>query len=84
MIREGHLRFEGLTKNALKKADREMAEGVHPYRQQEKKPFSVGFLSGFQAERRDVEWEEVQPEIERDARAYSERLLRESIQGYAR
>lgn len=83
VIREGHLRFEGLTKNALKKADREMAEGVHPYRQQEKKPFSVGFLSGFQAERRDVEWEDVQPEIERDARAYSERLLRESIQGYA-
>lgn len=83
VIREGHLRFEGLTKNALKKADRELAEGVHPYHGQAKKPFSMGYLSGFQAERRDVEWEEVEPEIQRDAREYSRRLLTESIQGYA-
>lgn len=83
VIREGHLRFEGLTKNALKKADQELAEGVHPYRQQEKKPFSIGYLSGFQAERRDVEWEEVQPQMQSEARTYTERLLQESIQGYA-
>lgn len=83
VIREGHLRFEGMTKNALKKADRELVEGVHPYRQQEKKSFSMGFLSGFQAERRDMEWDEVKPEILKDAREYSHRLLQESIQGYA-
>ena len=77
VIREGHLRFKGLTKNALKKADQELAEGVHPYRQQEKKPFSIGYLSGFQAERRDVEWEEVQPQMQSEARTYTERLLQE-------
>ena len=61
--REGEVRVDGLSRNALNKADRDLIECVQPYRLEEMQPFSMGYLSGFQAEKRDIEQQQIAPEL---------------------
>jgi len=42
----------------------------------------MGYLSGFQAERRDMESSEFQGELLNDVNKYGKKLLRESVSGY--
>ena len=42
----------------------------------------MGYLSGFQAEKRDIEKEGVAEEARRETKDYATRLLRESVSGY--
>lgn len=53
--RGGQVELEGLAHNALQKADRDLIESVQPYGIDELQPFSMGYLSGFLAEKRDME-----------------------------
>ncbi|MBS6196183.1 MAG: TFIIB-type zinc ribbon-containing protein [Clostridiales bacterium] len=82
IYREGTLEFPEMSRTALKKANRILVEGVQPYEQKDAKPFSLGYLSGFQAEKRDMEQQEFQQEIHSEIREYTEKMLRSSIQGY--
>lgn len=82
IYREGDLRFPDMSKNALKKANRILVESVQPYRGEKAKPFSIGYLSGFQAEKRDMEKNEFEQEVVQETREYAEKLLRESARGY--
>lgn len=81
--REGEIEVSQITRNALKKSDKKLVEGVMPFRMQEAKPFSMGYLSGFQAEKRDLERQDFEEEVRRDAGNYSERTLRNTIEGYS-
>lgn len=83
LYREGHVEFDDMPKIALQKANRKLVEGVQPYDQKAARPFSMGYLSGFQAERRDMEKEVFQQEIAQDAEQYTRRLLEQDMQGYA-
>lgn len=80
--REGNISFSDLSRNALKKANRELVEGVQPYQMEKAKPFSIGYLSGFQAEKRDMEQEEFEQSIQQDVNQYAEQILRDSMSGY--
>ena len=80
--REGQVKLKNITKNALKKADNVLAEGVLPYRLKEKQPFSMGYLSGFLAEKRDIEKKSLEPEVRDEVKDYAQRILRDSINGY--
>lgn len=51
-------------------------EGIWPYKLSEAKPFHMGYLSGFQAERRDMESSEFQGELLNDVNKYGKKLLR--------
>jgi DNA-directed RNA polymerase subunit RPC12/RpoP len=82
VIREGALHFTELTKNALKKADEKLTTGVQPYDFSALTDFSMGYLSGFQAEKRDIETKDLEPELEEEIRGYSASLLKESAEGY--
>lgn len=82
VYREANLEFDELSRNALKKANKQIVEGVQPYRFEEAKPFSMGYLSGFQAERRDMEQEEFQDEIRQDVEDYTQKIFRNSMSGY--
>ena len=53
--RSGETRIQGLLRSALKKGDRNLAEGVQPFETEKAQEFSMGLLSGFQAEKRDME-----------------------------
>lgn len=81
--RAGTLNFSEITKNALRKANRELVEGVQPFPLETCKSFSMGYLSGFQAQKRDQEQEEFQRIMEDEIKGYSKNMLRDSISGYA-
>jgi len=77
--RKGKIHFEDLSRNALKKADHKLVEGVMPYHTKDMKEFSMGYLSGFLAEKRDMEQNEVQQDIDDEMRKYSDIIIKESI-----
>ena len=83
IFRSGILRFSDLMKNALKKADLKLADGVLPFEMKKQKKFSMSYLSGFLAEKRDIEEKEIMPEIRQEIDQYAQSLLRETIHGYS-
>ena len=81
--RAGKLDFPELTKNALQKANRMLVEAVQPFDLSGAKPFSMGYLAGFQAEKRDMEMDRFSESIREDCRRYTREMLLETVQGYA-
>ena len=80
--RKGLMEVRNVSRNALKKADRRLSENVLPFDMEKLKPFQAGYLSGFKAERRDMEKEEFTEEIETEIRDYAVASLKNSISGY--
>lgn len=80
--RQGDIILCNLTENALQKANAKLASGVMPYDFSKMKDFHMGYLSGFMAERRDIEQKSVQGKMQNEMRESAERLLRETITGY--
>lgn len=80
--KKGTMPIEHVARNALKKADHQLSERVLPYDMKKMRPFEPGFLSGFQAERRDREIEEFKIEIEAEVRQFAVETLRNSVSGY--
>ena len=54
-----------------KKANRKLIDGVLPYRLNEKKEFSMGYLSGFVAENRDMEKDGFVNEVKEEVRQFA-------------
>jgi len=77
--REGLLSFRNLMRPALKKTNRKLSDGIHPFPLEQEKPFSGSYLTGFLAERRDIDQSEILPEIEKEVAGYVEPLLSDSI-----
>lgn len=80
--REGEVELSNLSENALKKANAKLAKNMLPYDFSKMKKFKTGYLSGFLAERRDIEKQEVEGKMQQEMRESAERLLRETISGY--
>lgn len=81
--REGKVELSNISKNALTKANQKLAEGVLPYDLKETKEFHMGYLSGFLAEKRDIEKEAMKQELEQEIKGYGKQLLRDTISGYS-
>lgn len=81
--REGDIHLEDITRNALKKANYKLSEGVLPYDVSKVQKFHMGYLSGFLAEKRDIEQTELESGVETEAREYGEKLLRQTVKGYS-
>ena len=75
--REGRLHFRRMVRKGLSSVDRQLSDGIHPYRLEELKDFSGAYLSGFMAERRDVEMASAQAEMEQEASGYAPTLMRQ-------
>lgn len=79
--RSGRMPVRHVPRNALKKANRELAEGVFPFDMGKIKPFSSGYLSGFQAENRDMQQQEFVQEVETEVRDYAWNSLKQQVTG---
>lgn len=73
--RKGVLTFKDIIRPALNKANRKLSDGIHPFPLNTAKPFSGAYLSGFLAERRDIDVETVQKDVTDEAADYAEPLL---------
>lgn len=81
--REGTVSLSQLSKNALQKANQQLAEGVLPYDMEGIKEFRMEYLSGFLAEKRDIEQESIRQTVSQEVKGYGKQLLRDTISGYS-
>ncbi len=83
LVRDGSFRFPELTRNALNsKYNRQLVDGVLPFRTGELRDFQMSFLSGFQAEQRNMERGDVEQDVCEEARDYTRKLLQDTAAGY--
>jgi len=76
VMRKARMTFENLVRPALAKQDRLLADGVQPYRLGDVQPFKESYLSGFQAERRDVEAAALAQDLVGEAKGYAGNMIR--------
>ncbi len=77
--RKADATFHNIMRPALRKANRKLSDGIHPFPMEEAVAFSDAYLTGFLAERRDMETSEIEPDVQREAEGYMDRLVRESV-----
>ena len=80
--REGLMPIKYVPRNALKKASKELTEGVFPFDTDVMKPFTMGYLSGFVAERRDMGETDFSSEVKDEVRSFARDSLKNSITSY--
>jgi DNA-directed RNA polymerase subunit RPC12/RpoP len=81
--RQGKLSFKELVKNALSKnIQQKMVAAVEPFLLDKAVPFKSQYLAGFQAEKRDLEYEALKDELQKEIKDYSETLLKDTASGY--
>lgn len=73
--RAGQISLHDISRNALKKSQGKMMEGILPFDLSEAKDFHTGYLSGFQAEIKDIEKETFEQDVASEADGYVRNLL---------
>jgi len=81
--RGGDIHFEDIVSSALDEADKEMLEGILPYPSESMLDFSMPYLSGFVAKKRNIERASLTEEVRARMKRYAETLLRGTVSGYA-
>ena len=79
--RAGKVFFKHLPKTALQKAQNAMLKGIFPYEFDALEKFHMGYLSGFQAEKRDIDKESFTTEVRQSIQKYAEKRMRDTITG---
>jgi len=77
--RHGVVSLTNLTENALQKANAELARGVMPYNFEKMQDFNMGYLSGFMAEKRDIEKDGLTEVMQGMAKNYTDKMMRDTI-----
>ncbi len=82
--RAGSTAFKDLVKNALQKnLTDKMVGAVQPFDMSAAVPFKNQYLSGFMTEKRDIEFQEMKNEVEKEFRQYADGLMTATITGYS-
>lgn len=80
--RAGKIHFEDITTSAISEEDKAMLEGVLPYPMNEHVDFSIPYLQGFTAKKRDIDREAISGEIREKMENYSKDLINDTARGY--
>lgn len=80
--RSGTVDLKEISRNALQKSQGKIMEGILPFDIAEAKDFHTGYLSGFQAEIKDMEKEAFADDIKEEADKYAKSLLTGSVTGH--
>ncbi len=75
--------FNGIPADGSKKADDSLMETLEPYDYSQMVDFSMSYLSGYMAEKYDVDKKDVFGRISERVNEYTSTLLRNTIQGYS-
>ena len=82
LIANWNLKIADMPEAALKSKDRDLMKYVCPFNGADFVPFSMSYLSGFQAEKRDLEKKDVELAVEQRMQEYSKQLLKNTMKGY--
>ena len=80
--RESEIDLNDVTIKALSREDTELLNGVYPYDIDKAETFDMAYLSGFYAEKRDIEREQAQKEAADTIHASASQLMRSSVTEY--
>ena len=80
--RAGKISFKNLPKTALQKAQNAMLKGIFPYEFEALEKFHMGYLSGFQAEKRDIDKEALCQNVHDEIQRYAEKRMRDTVSGH--
>ncbi|MDX9872137.1 MAG: hypothetical protein RBT41_06935 [Clostridia bacterium] len=80
--RRGSIGIDHLQEVATTKIDKGLLDSVAAYDEEKEVDFSLSYLSGFFAEKYNLEKDAVEPRIEERARKYASLLVKETIEGY--
>lgn len=80
--RQGTMDVDNVARNGLRKANRQLIDGVLPFRMEEKKPFSMGYLSGFMAENRDMEKDQFVTDVKTEVKTFALQSLQSQAGSY--
>lgn len=83
VVRRASIVMEGIPADGSSKFDDKLMEAIEPFDYNDIKNFSMSFLSGFFADKYDVEKADVFPRIKNRAVDGSDRLMRSTMNGYS-
>ncbi len=83
IIRQANILTEGIPADGASKIEDALMESIEPFDYNEVKDFSMSYLSGFFADKFDVDKSEVFPRIRDRASKAGSEILRNSINGYS-
>ena len=75
VYRRGDIHFEDITTSAISTEDKAMLEGVLPYPVEDYQDFSMPYLQGYLAKKRDIEREWLSAEVKGRMDSYAKTLL---------
>jgi len=75
VVRKGNIEYKNLQRPALGKADHKLADGVHPFEYDKLEDYKDSYLSGFMAEKRDIETDNIKSSVENELLGYAKGLL---------
>ena len=78
-FRQGRMQVVNMPEAALKSKDKDILTYVCPYNSSDFVSFSMSYLSGFFAEKRNVESAEIEGEVDKKIRSFSAEKLKSSI-----
>ena len=81
-VRDGSMDFVGIPHNASTRTDDVLMECIEPFKYADKTDFKMSFLSGYIAEKYDVDKETVYPRVKERAVNASTDVMRKTITGY--
>ncbi len=82
LYREINAFFKGVPADGSKKADDKLMETIEPYNFSQIRAFEMPYLSGYQAEKYDVDSNSAFTRVEERVKKYTNTLLRNTIKGY--
>ncbi len=80
--RVGKIDFKGFPHPALSGEHSKALKYVNPYDDKDFRDFTMAYLSGFLAEKRDTERADVQQDVDNELKEYSKKIYQETIVGY--
>lgn len=80
--RGGHVGFKQVPVDGSSKMEDTMMESIEPFDADEAKDFNVAYLSGYQAQRHDVDAAACQPRANERIRTSVQSLMRDTVLGY--
>lgn len=83
VARSGTADYNKIPVDASKKLDDTLMHLIEPYNYNDLTDFSMQYMSGFMAEKYDVESNEAQAVMKRRVEGYTESRLRETVNGYS-
>ena len=76
VARRGRAAFRNIARKALGKLDGKLSDGIHPFTPDGIRPYASGYLSGFLAEKRDIEADALQQDVVQEAGNYADTFIR--------